>query len=57
MSGQLKGIKVVDLSRVLAGPLKFSKTPVEIKRHPPLHGEHTEELLLKLGYLKSDIVN
>lgn len=42
--------------KLVGSPLKFSKTPVEIERHPPLHGEHTEEILLKLGYSESEIV-
>jgi formyl-CoA transferase len=31
-------------------PFKFSATPAGIDRHPPLHGEHTEEVLAELGY-------
>lgn len=42
--------------KLVGSPLKFSKTPVEIEKHPPLHGEHTEAILLKLGYSKSEIV-
>jgi crotonobetainyl-CoA:carnitine CoA-transferase CaiB-like acyl-CoA transferase len=33
---------------VVANPLKFSSTPVEYKRPPPLLGQHTEEVLREL---------
>ena len=33
--------------RTLGTPFKFSGTPTSIRRHPPLHGEHTEEILKK----------
>lgn len=36
-------------------PIKFSQTPAKIKSHPPLLGEHTEEILEKLGYSLEDI--
>jgi crotonobetainyl-CoA:carnitine CoA-transferase CaiB-like acyl-CoA transferase len=42
--------------KLVGSPLKFSKTPVKIDRHPPLHSEHTDEVLLRLGYSKSEIV-
>jgi formyl-CoA transferase len=31
--------------KMVASPMKLSQTPCDIKRHPPLLGEHTEELL------------
>jgi formyl-CoA transferase len=36
-------------------PFKFSETPPGIDRHPPLHGEHTDELLGELGYTADQI--
>jgi crotonobetainyl-CoA:carnitine CoA-transferase CaiB-like acyl-CoA transferase len=40
---------------LVGSPLKFSRTPVKIERHPPLAGEHTEEVLYKLGLSEEDI--
>jgi formyl-CoA transferase len=31
--------------KMVASPMKLSQTPCEIRRHPPLLGEHTEEVL------------
>ncbi|MGX6446026.1 CaiB/BaiF CoA transferase family protein [Neobacillus sp. K501] len=42
--------------RLVGSPLKFSRTAVGIERHPPLHSEHTEEILIKLGYSKAEII-
>ena len=36
-------------------PIKFSRSDGSIDRHPPLLGEHTREVLLELGYSKSDL--
>ena len=41
--------------QLVGSPLKFSKTKVEMKSPPPLVGEHTENILLQLGYSKADI--
>ncbi len=35
--------------RQIKPPVKFSKSPSNIRRHPPKLGEHTEEVLAELG--------
>ncbi len=45
----LKSIKQTGL------PIKFSATPGGLDRHPPLLGEHNEEILRDLGYSKAQI--
>ena len=90
MPGPLQGIRVVDVSAILSGPLctleqifddpqirhneciferthpsagrirqarpaaRFDKTPQEPGRLPPLHGEHTDEILGELGLEESE---
>ena len=41
--------------KALGSPVKFSKTPTEIKRGAPLLGEHTREILDEYGYNDSEI--
>ncbi|MEH7246220.1 CaiB/BaiF CoA-transferase family protein [Neobacillus niacini] len=36
-------------------PIKLSDTPAIFKKHPPLLGEHTEEILRELDYKNEDI--
>ena len=36
-------------------PIKFSGTPCAIQREAPELGQHTEEVLLELGYSWEDI--
>lgn len=36
-------------------PVKFSETPGSITRHPPLVGEHNEEILAEIGYRQQEI--
>jgi crotonobetainyl-CoA:carnitine CoA-transferase CaiB-like acyl-CoA transferase len=36
-------------------PVKLSRTPGGIHRRPPLHGEHTEEVLRECGLARSEI--
>ncbi len=35
--------------------LRLNDTPAEIRRHPPLLGEHTEEILVGLGYDQAEV--
>jgi len=41
--------------KVLGIPIKFNKTPGTYRYYPPLVGEHTEEVLNKVGYSQEDI--
>ena len=36
-------------------PVKLKKTPGKVQGPSPMLGEHTEEILLKLGYAAKDI--
>ena len=36
-------------------PIKFSKTPGGLDKHPPLLGEHNQQLLSELGYSDAEI--
>jgi formyl-CoA transferase/CoA:oxalate CoA-transferase len=41
--------------QALASPIHFSATPPRYDRHPPLLGEHNEEILAELGYSPAEI--
>lgn len=36
-------------------PMHFSRTPTSVRQHPPLLGEHTEEVLREYGYEDADV--
>lgn len=36
--------------KLVGSPFKLSRTPIEMRRHPPLHGEHTDSIMQELGY-------
>ncbi|WP_066418031.1 CaiB/BaiF CoA transferase family protein [Halorubrum aethiopicum] len=42
---------------VPGSPMKFSRTPVTVRRHPPMLGEHTEEVLQEYGYADEDLAD
>ncbi|MDN7246310.1 CaiB/BaiF CoA transferase family protein [Planococcus shenhongbingii] len=39
--------------KMIGSPLKLSRTPVEVKRHPPMPGEHNEEVFNRLKKMKT----
>lgn len=41
--------------RLVNAPAKFSVTPTSIRRHPPLLGEHSHEVLAEMGYSNLEI--
>lgn len=41
--------------KLVGSPIKLSRSKVEIERHPPIAGEHTEEILQQIGFSKEQI--
>ncbi|MGE7764170.1 CaiB/BaiF CoA transferase family protein [Peribacillus sp. NPDC096540] len=46
----------VENLRVTGSPLKLSKTPVTMRKHPPMYGEHTDSILAGIGYKPDEII-
>jgi crotonobetainyl-CoA:carnitine CoA-transferase CaiB-like acyl-CoA transferase len=44
-----------DALRLVASPMKFSATPVQYRRPPPLLGEHTAQVLAELGLSADEV--
>lgn len=40
---------------LVGSPLKLTRTPVTMERHPPLIGEHTDEILMEYGFKEEQI--
>ncbi|MBI5935885.1 MAG: CoA transferase [Chloroflexi bacterium] len=43
--------------KLVAPPARFSSTSAQIQRHPPLLGEHTDEVLRELGFADRDLAH
>ncbi|MEM8551541.1 MAG: CoA transferase, partial [Pseudomonadota bacterium] len=44
------------VARTIGNPIKYSATPVDYRRRPPMRGEHTQEILAeKLGMDEAQI--
>ena len=41
--------------KLMGLPYKLSKTPASIRTAPPLHGQHTDEILAEFGFSSSEI--
>jgi crotonobetainyl-CoA:carnitine CoA-transferase CaiB-like acyl-CoA transferase len=41
--------------KLVGSPIKLSRTKVRVRRHPPVAGEHTEEILQDLGFKSHEI--
>lgn len=42
--------------KVIPPPVRFEAAPQNVRRHAPRIGEHTEEVLLEIGYDQADVV-
>ncbi|WP_394139133.1 CaiB/BaiF CoA transferase family protein [Cytobacillus oceanisediminis] len=46
---------VIENLKLTGSPLKLAKTPVKMRHHPPMYGEHTETILEQIGYQPDEI--
>ncbi|MGW8428344.1 hypothetical protein ACWGJQ_23235 [Peribacillus simplex] len=46
---------IVSDLKVPGFPVKLSETPANLRHHPPLQGEHTDDVLTELGYSEEQI--
>ena len=46
---------VMGMARSIGNPIKFSETPVSYRLPPPMLGEHTGEVLRRLGYSEEEV--
>jgi len=53
----LEGVRILDLSKVIGVTVKFSEVLGKVKSLSTLPGEHTNEMLQKLGYEQKGIEN
>ncbi|MCI0478137.1 MAG: CoA transferase, partial [Anaerolineales bacterium] len=47
---------LLGVAKSVGNPIQFSATPVTYRRHPPLLGEHTDEILCQLGLSAAEIL-
>lgn len=46
---------LIENLKLTGSPLKLSQTPVTMRKHPPLYGEHTHLVLKEIGYSEAEI--
>jgi crotonobetainyl-CoA:carnitine CoA-transferase CaiB-like acyl-CoA transferase len=42
-------------TQTIGAPVKFSRTPAEVRRGAPLLGQHTREILTEIGFSLDEI--
>ncbi|MDQ0273252.1 CaiB/BaiF CoA transferase family protein [Cytobacillus purgationiresistens] len=47
---------LIDDLQLTGSPIKLSKSPVTMRTHPPLYGEHTDKILENYGFTTDEIV-
>jgi crotonobetainyl-CoA:carnitine CoA-transferase CaiB-like acyl-CoA transferase len=47
---------IPETMRVAGVPVKFTETPGGVYRQAPRQGEHTDEVLLSIGFTSEDLV-